>query len=207
MKNRKKSNGRRNKNKNKNGEVKKFSDPPFGGRGIYTMDYFSRSSPGRARVKTSFTASSATGSALVSFTGFNAWNGQARSLLTPFAWFRVVEMTIKPFVYGGAASSYTLAFNYSNSNYGTDTSLGSILDDDYSAFATSINQPELHIPRKHLLDGGRLWYNAFDGSGGIPSNQDLIQGVISYIGDGGAIPTTVLATITVEMVLEFHTLI
>jgi hypothetical protein len=165
---------------------------------------FNRASPGRVRVKTCVDVVNAVSYFTLSYSNFSAWCGQARNILTPFQYFRVVEFTSTVIVSGGAVSPYSVAFNLSNSN-SHDTSTAGILDDDYSAYANALVQPLLQVPRSYLLDGARTWYNATDAD--PPSVIDRVQATMGYSGSGGDEVTDIIAIAVVEMVIEFHTMV
>lgn len=167
---------------------------------------FTSANPGRARVHGVFEITSGTaGNAALSFTGFNSWCSQARSILTPFNYFRITDLVLTPMVGGGTANDYTIVSNVSNSAYGIDSSAITILNDDFACMSTSALQPTLHPPRSYWRGGARTWYASTDEASGIPSLLDRSAGFISYIGIS-ATANIVVGWMHVDFEMEFHTL-
>lgn len=165
---------------------------------------FHPTNPGRVTIRSAFEVLSDAGSASIAYQGFSFWAGNVRSLLTPFQYFRVADLSVQARVAGGTASLFSIIYNVSNA-VNTDTSAVTILNDDYSAVATAAIQPTLRPPKSYWSQAGRKWYNAVDPSSSV-SLTDLIAGTISYRGTGGILSTDTVGWIIVEMDLEFHTL-
>lgn len=132
---------------------------------------------------------------------FASWFPQADRILSNFAFFRVRHLSITPIVSGGAASPYSIAFNVSN-NYGVDSGVIDILDDDYAAMATALHLPVLAPPRQYWDNGSRKWYNTIGISAGLP---DVSAGSINVQCSGAAVDTTV-GWLMIQMEMEYHTL-
>jgi len=162
--------------------------------------------PGRVMIRGVFEVLSSTGSATLSYTGFNSWSGSARSLLTPFMYFRVNQLKVRARIAGGTSSAHSIIFNVSNAAY-SDVSAVAILNDDYSAVATAAVQPVLSPPVSYWKQGARTWYNSVDETADVPTPIDRIAGCISYEGTGGIAPSTVVGWLIVDMELQFHTLV
>lgn len=166
---------------------------------------FSPSNPGRALVRGSIELRNGSGVFGFGYTSFGDWCGQARSLLGPFSYFRVERATVKVCVAGGTASAHSVAFNISNS-YRGDSNTVAVLNDDYAALATAASMPTIVAPASYWAGRSRMWFAAVDPVAGVPAENDLVAGVVSCYGSGGADGTVVVGWAIIEMDLTFHTL-
>lgn len=166
---------------------------------------FHPTNPGRVSIRSAFEVFNTFGSSLLSYQGFNIWAGNVRSLLTPFQYFRVADVSVQARIAGGTSSPFSIIYNLSNSA-NVDASSVAILNDDYSAVATASVQPSLRPPRVYWNQGARKWYNAVDSTVDV-SVIDLVAGTISFRGTGGTLTTDVVGWLIVEMDIEFHTLV
>lgn len=139
------------------------------------------------------------------YNNFNTWFSQARSVLAPFTYYRVNEASVSVKISGGTASAHSVVYNISNSYMG-DTTAVSVLNDDFSAIASSALCPVLHPPKSYWKNADRTWYVCLDPILGIPTQTDRIAGTVSFSGSGGANGLTVIGWAVVELELEFHTL-
>ena len=167
---------------------------------------FSPSTPGKVSIRGTFEVFTAASAAFISFQDFGNWAGNVRSLLTPFLFFRVTDVRVHARIAGGTASAYSIVYNVSNAFHADSTSVA-ILNDDYSAVATAAVQPTIRPPKSYWNQGARTWYSATDLVAGNTTYTDLVAGTVSFEGSGGILPTDVVGWLTVDMELEFHTLL
>lgn len=167
---------------------------------------YSATNPGRASLRTTFEAfptvryfELANGGSL----GFAGWFPQLESLLSPFVFFRIVNLRFTTQLTGGAASVYTIAANVSNNPLDHDVVATTVLDDDYAGVANAINPLVLTPPSEYWRQGSVAWYPT---SGPVTMPTGASQGTLSIIGYGSAEPTTVIGWHTVDIEVEFHTL-
>ena len=166
---------------------------------------FSPSNPGRVSIRSAFEVFNTNGSAAISFNGFSTWSSSLRSILTPFEYFRVNNLSCQARIAGGTASSFSIIYNVTNAPT-VDSSSVAILNDDYAAVATASIQPTLQPPKPYWTQGARKWYNALDPATGL-STTDLIAGTISYRGSGGSTAADTVGWLIVDVDIEFHTLV
>jgi len=140
------------------------------------------------------------------YASFNNWFGQARQVLTPYKFFRIVDVKVEAMVDGGAASSYSIAFNASNAYQG-DTNFGAVMNDDYAGLCTALTRPVLHPPRSYWRDTQMNWYLATDPDAGNPTSAETVAGCSSIWGSGGETPTTIVGWLVYTMEIEYHTLV
>lgn len=161
--------------------------------------------PGRARLKSVIEVFNSSKVLYASYGQFDVWFGQARAVLGPFKYWRIMDMKVEALVDGGAASANSIAFNISNSSDG-DTSFGAVMNDDYSGLCTALSRPVLNPPRQYWRESQMPWYQAKNQSGDMPPNGEVIAGVISLWGSGGANSTTVVGWVVIDLEIEYHTL-
>jgi len=138
--------------------------------------------------------------------GFSTWSSQLNGILSPYKFFRVTRCDVEVMPSGGAASTYSIAFNVSNSS-DADSGAASVLNDDYAAIATAMVRPKLVAPKAYWDGRPYDWY--FYSNPGDPGFQvqTATAGVISLSGTGGASASTVIGYLIVDLEVEFHTLI
>jgi hypothetical protein len=161
--------------------------------------------PGRAKLKSVIEIFNDSKVLYASYGQFDIWFGQARNVLSPFKYWRITDLQVEALVNGGAASPYSVAFNVSNSTDG-DSSFGAVMNDDYSGLCTAMSRPVLHPPRHYWRESQMPWYQAKDQTGGVPPNGEVIAGAISAWGTGGALSTTVIGWLVIDIEIEYHTL-
>lgn len=167
---------------------------------------YTPSDPGCTRIRSTVELNGNSTSFAFTYTDFQNWAGNIRSILTPFAYFRVCDVRVSVLVGAGSSSPYTILFNISN-GLDADTSPVAILNDDYSAIATSLVQPVLYPGRRYWKQGVTNWLFASDASGGTPTLAERSAGIINVAAQGATLPATVVGWLTVDMEIEFHTLV
>lgn len=166
---------------------------------------FSPTNPGRVLLRGVVELFNGSTILVLSYTNFNAWFSQARSVLLPFAYFRVNDAKVSVKITGGTASACSAVYNISNAP-DSDGSAVAILNDDYAAMASAGVSPTIHPPTIYWKEGSRVWYRAVDQVAGAPTNEDLVAGTVCINGSGGATGVTVIGWAVVEVELQFHTL-
>jgi len=162
--------------------------------------------PGRATARMVTEVFSTVDRRAFSKNGFNVWSSQLAGLIAPYKYFRVCDCSAEVMIAGGAASTYSVAFNISNS-YSTDTDLSDVLNDDYAGVATALIRPKLRPPKSYWATRPVNWYQISQ-EGDIGYSLALAQaGSVSLAGSGGATTTTVIGYLVVELTVEFHTLL
>jgi len=163
---------------------------------------YTPTNPGQVSLKGVIAVDSTTSGLYLSYSGFAIWSPQALAILTPFEFWRVKGFSVQALIAGGNISPYNVAFNLTNSPATPDSSVVSILDDDYAAIANASVQPILRPPNAYWDQGSRVWYRAIAGT-----TSEHIAGSIAINGTGGATAATVVGWMMIEMLLEFHTLV
>lgn len=139
--------------------------------------------------------------------GFATWSSQVSGILAPYKYFRIVRADAEVVLNGGAASTFSVAFNISNA-YTTDTTVTSILNDDYSGVSTAMIRPKLAPPASYWAGRPMDWYAfALTTDPGLPPANTVTAGGITLSGSGSAVPTDVIGYLLVDFVIEFHTLL
>lgn len=181
------------------------------GPGLRSLSY-TASNPGIARIRGAFEVpGDATGHKINFSTdmpgGFTDWCGQAHSLLTPFMFFRLSDVSVRAEISGGAATTNAIMFNVSNNGWSGDSAPTSILDDDYATVTTATHNATLRPPMQYWRDGARNWYLAVAQVSSQPGVVDLNPATVSYRGDGiGGVPAPLAGWLIIDMVIQFHTL-
>lgn len=200
---------RRLRRKNRGGEQTSLP-PTYLSEGVFggpmRMLSFSPANPGRVFLRGTVELFNGNAQYYFSYQSFGTWFGQARSVLTPFAMFRVNNARVSVKVSGGTASAHSVVFNVSNT-YLADTGGVGILNDDYSGIASAAMCPYLQPPKSYWREGNRTWYVAVDPTSGVPTEVDIIAGSVSVNGSGGLTSGTVIGWVSIELELEFHTLL
>lgn len=161
--------------------------------------------PGKASVRMVTEVFSTNDTRFLSKDGFATWSSQVSGILSPYRFWRIARCDAEVIISGGAASTYSVAFNVSNVPNG-DVGITAVLNDDYAAVSTAMLRPKLS-PSKAFWDERPYDWYTFLGSGD-PSYTEptTIAGVVSLSGSGGALSTTVIGYLVLDLVLEFHTL-
>lgn len=163
--------------------------------------------PGRTTARMVTEVFSTVDARFLNKTGFATWSSQLSGILGPYKFYRINMVTAEVIVTGGAASTYSVAFNVSN-GYTGDGSTANVLNDDYAGVATSTIRPLLNPPRAYWAQRSRPWYEfAAVGDAGVGTPGETTAGVITLSGSGGATAETVIGYLVVELELEFHTLV
>nr|WRQ65525.1 hypothetical protein [Tolivirales sp.] len=161
--------------------------------------------PGVASVRMVTEVFSSNDARFLSKDGFATWSSQVTGILSPYRFWRVARCDAEVVISGGAASTYSVAFNVSNAPSG-DNGVTAILNDDYAAVSTALLRPKLQPP-KMFWDGRPYDWYTFAGAGDTAySEPNSIAGVVSLSGSGGATSGTVIGYLVLDLVLEFHTL-
>jgi len=169
---------------------------------------FGPTNPGRVTVRGVVEVFNGNASIALAYQGFTAWCAQARSVLTPFEYFRIVDMDLSMKIAGGTASANSIVYNLTNSCANAADGGGvAILNDDFAAIASAATDIHLRPPQSYWTQGSRKWYRAIDAAGGFPAAEDIIAGSSSYFGSGGLTGATVIGWLVAEMTMEFHTLL
>jgi len=161
--------------------------------------------PGRATMRATFQVLSDTSSgsfSMSTLSGFPQWGARIGTLLNNFKFFRVVDASVTYMVTGGAASPYYIVGNVSADTLNTDTTVLAILDDDYAGVANGVEKLVLHPPPSYWRGGLGAWLSTKDETPGPINNA----GIFTFVGGGGATPTTVVGWCSIDMVVEFHTM-
>jgi len=165
----------------------------------------SQESPGRASMRATFQVLSDTSHGGFSMTvadGFPSWAPKVATLLGSFKFWRLVDAKLTYTVTGGAASPYYIIGNVSNNPLTYDVSVIDVLDDDYAGVANGVEQLVLAPPKSYWRQGLSNWKTT-----GVASDLSLTSaGVFTFVGGGGATPTTVVGWCTIDLEIEFHTM-
>ncbi len=161
--------------------------------------------PGRANIRMVTEVFSTVDAREFSKSGFQTWSSQIAGILEPYKYFRVEDCSVEVLVVGGTTSNYSVVFNVSNS-FTQDSSTTEVLNDDYSALATSLIRPKLRPPKAYWDTRPVDWYTYTAASDPGFSGPMAIAGNITMSGTGGATTSTVIAYLVAEFVLSFHTL-
>lgn len=161
--------------------------------------------PGMASVRMVTEVFSTNDTRFLSKDGFATWSSQVTGILAPYRFWRIARCDVEVVVSGGAASAYSVAFNISNAPSG-DGGVAAILNDDYAGVSTALLRPKLQPPKAFWDARPYDWYTyAGTGDSGY-GEANCIAGVVSLAGSGGALTSTVIGYLVVDLVLEFHTL-
>lgn len=163
--------------------------------------------PGRAHLRSVIEVKNGSAINFMSYQSFNLWWGQARQVLGPYSYFRIVDFSAEAMVDGGAASPYSIAFNVSNNPFG-DNNFGGVMNDDYSGLCTALSRPVVHPPRSYWRDLSQNWRLAIDPiSTNNPTDVERINGSSSVWGSGGEADETIIGWLVYTMEIEYHTLL
>nr|WRQ65490.1 hypothetical protein [Tolivirales sp.] len=162
--------------------------------------------PGRAHVRMVTEVFSSDDARFFSKTGFSTWSSQVDGILSPYRFFRVCRADCEVVVAGGAASTYSVAFNVSNSS-ASDTGASAVLNDDYSGVSTALIRPKLAPPKAYWEHRPLEWYTYTESTSTSYTAPTCVAGVVSLSGSGGASSSTVIGYLVTDLVIEFHTLI
>jgi len=160
--------------------------------------------PGHASIRSTFEVKSALDYIVMSLDtvkGFPVWAPKVNNLLATFNYWRPTAIRVTYTVIGGAASTYYIVGNLTNDNSSHDLTELAVLDDDFAGVASSVQPLVLQPSPTYWKMGITNWYNTAFGSGLVSC-----AGAATYIGGGGALPTTVVGWCTVDLDVEFHTL-
>lgn len=161
--------------------------------------------PGRAHVRLVTEVFPTPDKRPFSSTGFATWSSHVHNILSSYQYFRVVSADVEVVVSGGAASTYSVAFNVSNaSNW--DANPVAVLNDDYAGVATAMVRPKLSTPKAYWDGRSQPWYSYLsDGQTDFKAPY-CVAGMISLNGSGAS-ETTVIGYLVADLVVEFHTLV
>lgn len=176
-------------------------------RSIRSIQYTS-TAPGRATVRGSVELFNGSQAFAMGFSEFNNWCGPARGILSPFAFFRVAEASVRVLTSGGSSSAISVAYNISNT-FRYDNDMVSVLNDNYAALATGAMSTVITPPSSFWKDRSMNWFSAVDPISGSPTDAERVAGVVSVFTSGAPVttPATVAGWAIIDMVLEFHTLL
>nr|WRQ65477.1 hypothetical protein [Tolivirales sp.] len=161
--------------------------------------------PGRAHVRLVTEVFPTPDKRAFSATGFSTWSSHVDNILSSYQFFRIASADVEVVVSGGAASTYSVAFNVSNaSNW--DSNPVAVLNDDYAGVATAMVRPKLSTPKAYWDGRSQPWYSYLtDGSTDFKA-PTCVAGMISLNGSGAS-ETTVIGYLVADLVVEFHTLV
>lgn len=161
--------------------------------------------PGRAFIRSTATVLSNSGHhdfGMHATNGFPSWAPKVAAVLGIFRYWRVLSIKVTYTVTGGAASPYYIIGNLSNDGIYGDAVVTAVLDDDYAGVANGVTPLVLEPPRAYWKLAPVTWYNTDASSEAATRNA----GCVIYVGGGGALATTEVGWVTVDMEFEYHTL-
>lgn len=162
-------------------------------------------SPGHASIRTTFNVLSDTFHKAFNMNateGFPSWAPKLSGLLDSYEYWRLRRVRVTYVVTGGAASTYYIIGNVSNSSITYDNSVVGILDDDYAGVANGVVPLVLEPQPDYWNQGVGTWLST-DVDGAL---QVLTAGILTYVGGGGDLTTTLVGWCSVDMDVEFHTM-
>nr|WRQ65455.1 hypothetical protein [Tolivirales sp.] len=162
--------------------------------------------PGRAYVRMVTEVFPTSDARFFSKTGFSTWSSQLDGILSPYKFFRIASATAEVIVSGGAASTYTVAFNISNASQ-SDTGTAAVLNDDYSGVSTALIRPTLRPPKAYWDQRSIPWFTYLSSTDSHYNPATAVAGAIALQGSGSSVVSDIIGYLVSDIVVEFHTLV
>lgn len=185
------------------------SPSQFGAVGVLTTKPFSEvyngANPGKLSLRVVFQNTSDTTQLTMgpdASNGFPNWAPKISSILATYKYWRLGNFRLTAIVTGGASSAYYAVCGLSN-DAAIDSSLIAVLDEDYAGVGNSIVPLVLQPPRSYWRQTTSPWLST-DSSFAHP---DKSNGSMTIVGGGGATAGTVIGWCSVDIELEFHTMV